>query len=208
MRAVPWWGLLSSAAAPVLLVGGWTIAAQRQPPGFDAVRDTISALAARDAADRWLMTAALLGVGACHVATAAALRPAALPGRVVLAAGGVATVAVALFPLPSGGGRSAAHSVAAAVAFVSLTLWPVGSTVGGTAQTPVTVWALRRPQALAATLGLGALLGWFVAVQVGGGSQVGLAERIAAGAQALWPMAVVLAARSQQARSQARVSPG
>jgi hypothetical protein len=144
VRTVPWWGLLSSVAAPVLLVGGWTIAAQRQPAGFDTVRDTISALAARDATDRWLMTVALLGVGVCHLVTAAALRPAAVPGRVVLATGGIATVAVALFPLPSGDGRSGAHSVAAAVAFVSLTLWPAGSTPRGSAQTPVTAWPLRR----------------------------------------------------------------
>src|SRR5687768_4141778 len=29
--SAPWWALLSSAAAPVLLIGGWTLAAQRQP---------------------------------------------------------------------------------------------------------------------------------------------------------------------------------
>jgi hypothetical protein len=98
---------LSSVSAPVLLAGGWTLAAQRQPAGYDAVRDTISALAAANATDRWVMTAALLGVGACHLVTAAALRPASLTGRVVLAAGGAATVAVALFPLPFGGGAPA-----------------------------------------------------------------------------------------------------
>jgi hypothetical protein len=47
---------------------------------------------------------------------------------------------------------------------------------------------------------LGALLGWFVVVEVAGGSQAGLAERAAAGGQALWPMAVALAARREQRR--------
>jgi len=31
VRGVPWWGLVSSAVAPVLLVGGWTLAAGLQP---------------------------------------------------------------------------------------------------------------------------------------------------------------------------------
>ena len=109
-RRTPWWGLASSLAAPVLLVGGWTWAAARPSGGFDPVVETISALAARDADDRWIMTTALLGVGACHLTTAAALRGAALPGRLVLAAGGVATVLVAAFPLPGGGGSSAGSS--------------------------------------------------------------------------------------------------
>ncbi|MDP9406548.1 MAG: DUF998 domain-containing protein, partial [Actinomycetota bacterium] len=78
---VPWWGVVSAAAAPVLLVGGWTVAAARQVPAVDPTVVTISALAARGATDRWLMTAALAGVGACHAVTALALRPAALAGR-------------------------------------------------------------------------------------------------------------------------------
>jgi hypothetical protein len=64
-----WWALLSSTAAPVLLIGGWTLAATRQPAGFDSTRDTISALAALDARDRWIMTVALAGVGVAHLAT-------------------------------------------------------------------------------------------------------------------------------------------
>jgi hypothetical protein len=52
VRSVPWWGLVSSAAAPVLLVGGWTLAAGLQPGSFDAVAGTISSLAAEGAADR------------------------------------------------------------------------------------------------------------------------------------------------------------
>jgi hypothetical protein len=46
VRIVPWWGVVSAAAAPVLLVGGWTLAAGLQPGSFDPVADTISALAA------------------------------------------------------------------------------------------------------------------------------------------------------------------
>ena len=104
----------------MLLSGGWTLAAARQPHGYDAVRDTISALAVRGASDRWVMTAALAGLGACHVITATGLRP-ARGGRMVLAFGGVATVLVAAFPEPSQG-SSEAQTVAASLAFTSLAI--------------------------------------------------------------------------------------
>ena len=76
VRDVPRWGLVSSVTAPVLLVGGWTAAASRQPPYFNSVTDTVSALAALGAADRWVMTLTFLAVGICNVVTGLALRPA------------------------------------------------------------------------------------------------------------------------------------
>ncbi|MER6594606.1 DUF998 domain-containing protein, partial [Micromonospora purpureochromogenes] len=121
---VPRWALLSSAAAPVLLVCGWTLAAARQPGGFDPVADTISALAARDARDRWIMTLGLLGLGLCHCLTAAGLRPPRPAGRLLLALGGIATLGVAAFPLPARQGSANAHGLIASVAFGALELWP------------------------------------------------------------------------------------
>jgi hypothetical protein len=181
-RRTPWWGLASSLAAPVLLVGGWTWAAARQSGGFDPVVETISALAARDADDRWLMTTALLGVGACHLTTAAALRGAALPGRLVLAAGGVATVLVAAFPLPGGGGSSTAHTAAAGVSFAALGAWPL---VAGRRDGE---GALARPVSVTAGVVLLALVGWFSVELSADSDRVGLAERVAAGAQSVWPL--------------------
>jgi hypothetical protein len=63
-RGVPWWGVVSSAAAPVLLIIGWTVAAGLQPRSFDAVAGTVSALAELGAAGRWVMTLTFLVVGA------------------------------------------------------------------------------------------------------------------------------------------------
>ena len=172
----------------MLLIGGWTAAAARQPDGFDPVSQTISALAARGATDRWLMTAALGAVGISYAVTALGLRDAALPGRVVLGCGGLATVGVAAFPL-SESGESVAHTVAASIAFVSVAAWP---SVAGR-RGPGVPAGLRRPVTrVAATVLLG-LVGWF-AVELNG-PRTGLAERVAAGAQALWPLAVVLTAR-------------
>jgi hypothetical membrane protein len=180
--------------APVLLIGGWTVAQARQPAGFDAVRDTISALAALGATDRWIMTSALAGVGACHLATALGLRAAALPGRVVLGIGGLATLLVAALPLPADAGPAVAHGVVAGIAFGSLGLWPALSWRPLSWCRGRPALALRRSVALAAAGLLLLLVGWFVTELVVGG-RVGLAERCAAGAQALWPFVAVLSVR-------------
>ena len=44
------------------------------------------------------------------------------------------------------------------------------------------------------------LLAWFGTELIGAGRQVGLAERFLAGAEAVWPLAVVLACRWSQSR--------
>lgn len=73
---VPWWGVASSVASRVLLIGGWTVAATMQPRSFSPVADTVSALAALGATDRWMMTLVFVVVGVCDVITVVALRPA------------------------------------------------------------------------------------------------------------------------------------
>ncbi len=192
-RRTPWWGQLSATAAPVLLVGGWTWAASRQRGGFDPLVQTISALAAHGADDRWLMTTALAGLGACHLTTALALRPAATTGRVVLGLGGVATLLIAAFPQPADGGGSAAHTAAAGVAFMSLGAWPLlaGRSVSAD-------WPLRPATSVAAGAVLLGLVGWFFLELVADSERVGLSERAAAGAQAVWPL---LAAWGSRRRS-------
>jgi hypothetical membrane protein len=188
--SVRWFAVLSSTAAPVLLIGGWTLAAALQPagsgrPGFDSLRDTISALAGHNATHRWVMTVALLGVGLCHCVTALGLRPLATPARVMLATGGVATVLVAAFPLPRTG--SGAHQLAATVAFACLALWPALSRIPGNAPQPVPPALMRAATGVLVTLVV------LFCVALATGVLVGLAERAAAGAQALWPLVTVLA---------------
>jgi hypothetical membrane protein len=201
MRPVPWWAVLSSSCAPVFLIGGWTLAASRQPPGYDPAVGTISALAARGAADRWVMTSALAALGVCHAVTGLGLRPAAPSGRLMLAGGGVATVLVAAFPLP-GGGTSVRHAVAAGVSFTALALWPALASRRG-ADVP----ALLRPAvAVPATALLAGLAGWF-ALQLHNGAHVGLAERVLAGAEALWPLFVTAAAYRYRPTSTNRRNP-
>ncbi|HWS39455.1 MAG TPA: DUF998 domain-containing protein [Actinoplanes sp.] len=184
---------ISSAAAPVLLIGGWTAAAYRQPAGFDSTVDTISALAGLGATDRWLMTAALAAVGICHVVTASGLTAAAVPGRVLLAFGGVATALVAVFPLPVSG-PAPAHAVVAGIAFALLAVWPAAAWRRHEPRPAV----LRPDVSIGAALMLLGLVGWFT-VTLTTGDHVGLAERVAAGAQACWPLVVTRSLRRRPA---------
>jgi hypothetical membrane protein len=198
MRRVPWWGVASSLAAPVLLIGGWTLAAAIQPAPFDAVVRTISELAARDTPQRWLMTTALVGVGLSHLVTAYSLAPAALAGRLIHGLGGLATLGVAAFPLPAGGGMSAAHTAVAAVAFISLAVWPAFAWMRPRRPGQSAAAILGPRVSAAATTALLLTLAWFFAELLQRGQMVGLAERVAAGAQAIWPLVVVVYVRKSQ----------
>ncbi len=163
------WAWVSAVAAPLLLIGGWSLAQTRQPERYDAVRDTISALAARGATDAWIMTAALAGLGASYMITAAGAWTFGRTARTLLAVGGAATLAVAASPQPS-----PTHVPAATIGFVTLALWP---------------FALDRAGRAARSVGftLLALLAWF-AIALATGTLVGASERALAGAEALTPV--------------------
>lgn len=181
------WVLVPAVVAPVAMIGGWLVA-EAARESFDPVRETISALAATTAQASWVMTAGLVLTGVAHVATAAGLRAAAPAGRVVHAVGGIATVAVAAFPVDV---SPVPHGVAAAVAFGALALWPALGTRRGEG-TP----AVLRPRVgVTASLVLLGALGAFVATLQGAADAVGLSERVLAAAQALWPLVVVLGVR-------------
>ena len=155
---------ISSVLAPIVLVIGFLVGAARQPPYYDSLRDTISALAAHGAADRWIMTTALIVLGVCHLVTSYAL------SRPVLAVGGLCTVALAIAAEPAIG-SSAVHGVFATIAFIALALWPL-------------------PQDRIAVGVIVVGLVWFW-VELQSSDLVGLAERCVALAEAIWPIVVV-----------------
>ncbi|MFF3332865.1 DUF998 domain-containing protein [Streptomyces sp. NPDC002888] len=185
MRLVPRWALLSSGCAPVLWAGGWTIAGLLEGSGYDPVTQTISVLAAYGAPGFWVMTGALVALGACHLLTAWGLRPAALAGRVALGAGGVAALVVALLPAPSSGG-SLRHGSVTVTGFTLLAVWPVLA-ADRRAATP---WGLRPAPSLVVTALMGVGAAWFW-VEMQGHGAVGVAERIVTSVQSLWPFVVV-----------------
>src|ERR1019366_779323 len=167
VRGVPWWGVVSSAAAPVLMVAGWTVAAGLQPRSFDPVAQPVSVLAAPGAADRWVMTLTFLVVGACDVVTGISLRPARAPGRLILMAAAAAGILVAAnsedpgtsFPLPP--------MIWAAAGWAALVAWPAGAWRRG----PSVPWGLRPAVSASAVTVLLALLAWFGAELITGGGQ-------------------------------------
>lgn len=188
MKRPPSWALASSLMAMLALVGGWLIAGALQLPGYDPVTQTISALARHGAAHRWVMTLGLSLLGLAHMVTAsglAALRPAS---RAVLALGGAATLAVAVFAQPATG-SSAAHLGFATLGFVALALWPATTAT----REPAAPFATRPACAIPVTVISLALLAWVAATLSSG--PLGLAERLLTFEQALWPFIVVVALR-------------
>jgi hypothetical membrane protein len=153
------------------------VAASRQANGYDSVRDTISALAAHGATDRWIMTAGLAILGLCHVATAAGFTEIGPVSRVILGIGGAATILVAALPQPDIG-----HVPAATVGFLALAVWPAASMLRFRGARGITVIILL------------CLLAW-LALELRGGSLLGLSERFLAGAEALAPLAFAAADR-------------
>ena len=191
VRVVPWWGVVSSAAAPVLMVSGWTVAAGLQPHSFDPVTQTVSALAAPGAVDRWVMTLAFVVVAACDFITGLALRPARAPGRLILMTGAVAGLLVAASPEQPGTNFPLPHMIWAVIGCAALVAWPAGAWRRG----PSVPWGLRPAVSAGAVVVLLALLAWFAAELITGSGQAGLAERVFGAGQSLWPLAVVASCR-------------
>jgi Protein of unknown function (DUF998) len=132
-KDVPRWGIVSSAAPPVVLAAGWTIAAFLQPQPYNPVACTVSGLAGIGATDRWVMTLAFITAGACEVVTALALRPARAAGRLLLMAGGIAGIMVAACPVRSGDGAPGSHILWAVTGLVALAVWPLAASGRGVA---------------------------------------------------------------------------
>ncbi|WP_328321532.1 DUF998 domain-containing protein [Streptomyces sp. NBC_00388] len=190
MRRAPWWVLLPSAGAPLLLIGSSMFAQRMEGPAYNPVKDTISVLASHGAPGYWLMTGMLIALGACYMITAHGLREAAFPGRLALAGGGIAAMALTLAPAPLRGG-ALGHGSVAAVGFVLLAAWPALAASRGQVIVP---WGLRVKVSLVASAVMAAGALWF-AVELQVGHEPGIAERAVTFAQALWPLVVAVSCR-------------
>ncbi|MFF7772370.1 DUF998 domain-containing protein [Streptomyces massasporeus] len=194
MRSVPPWALVSSGCAPVFLIMGWLVAASIEGHPYDPAAQTISVLAAPGHSGSWVMTAAFIALGFCHLLTAWGLRPAATAGRMALAAGGVSALVVAVVPAPSSGG-SLSHGSVVAVGFAVLAAWPVLAARAGTA----VPWALRPFPSLGATVVMAVGAAWFL-VELHLHGVAGMAERAVTTLQSVWPFVVVLSCLRESLR--------
>lgn len=187
MRAIPWWVVAAACAAPVLLIGGFSVATAIQPPSYNPVRDTISELAGQGATDSWVMTSALAGVGLCFLLTAIGLQSARPVGRALLAAGGAAVLLIAVFRQPHRG-YSLPHELAVIAAGLTCCTWPVFASH----RRHPALLLTRTPSIAAAGVSLG-LAAWYSLESHG--ALLGLAERCAAAAPPLWLLAVAVTTR-------------
>jgi hypothetical membrane protein len=193
-RAVAGWAIASAALSPLLLVGAWAVADNRQPPPYSPVRQTMSVLAGHAATDRWIVTGAIVVASACYLVTALGLTGVRASARLVLALAGVSGIGIAASPEPVHGSTTQ-HLAWTAVGAVALAVWPA-------------FVARRRPPrprplvlsihgAATVTAVFVALLGW-VFIETRDGSALGLAERVTTTVQMSWPFFVALALRRSQ----------
>jgi hypothetical membrane protein len=168
----------------MLLIGGIFVGTTLQPAAYSPVRDTISELAGGEATDRWVMTSALIGVGLCYVLVGLGLKPARMVGRILIIGGGAATLLIAAFPQPRYG-YSFRHELAVIAAAVACCSWPVFA-----AHRRHSVMLLTRPPSFAAVGVMLGLAAWYAFESHG--AVLGIAERCAAIAPALWLLMVVV----------------
>jgi hypothetical protein len=189
MSTVPWWALLSSGAAPVLLVGGWLAASALQPTGYDQFTQTISSLYADGATDRWLMTMVVALLGVSYITTAFGLNAVRSAGRGALVLGGGCSILLAFSPQPTVG-MSLPHIVATGMGFTAMAIWPLLAAGRG----PSVPWPLRPASSTVFTVAVLASTAWFLTeLQIHG--EAGLAERVVTGLQAVWPAIVAFSLR-------------
>jgi hypothetical membrane protein len=179
----------------VILIGGWSVAADLQPHPFDAVRHSISALGAEGVPYQWVITIALVGVGVCHAITGLALRPAAEPGRILLVIGGISSVLIGLNPQGAHSG-SLPHEAFSLIGVVVMTIWPVAAM----RRDPGAPFGLRPVAAGATTAVTLVVLLWFT-IELFNGTQLGLAERTVTTDQSIWPLVVVMSVLVTRQRS-------
>jgi hypothetical protein len=186
---VPGWAVVSAGLSPVLATGGWLIADAVQPASYSPIGTTISVMAGHAGTDRWIMTGALLLVGACDFVAAAGLAALRVSARILLAIAGLSSIGIAVSPEPVRGSVPQ-HLAWTALGAVALAVWPAFVPRRG----------LSRPLILsgygcaAVTVVFLALLGWLI-IETQGGSDLGPAERLFLTTETWWPFIVAIALR-------------
>jgi hypothetical protein len=189
-RPVPGWAIGTALLTPVVLVGGWLVADALQPTSYSPMRQTMSVLAGDAAADRWVMTAALLLVGSCQIATGAGLTGVGRPARILLILTGASTLGIAATPEPPTG-PTPRHLAFAVCCVVTTAVWPVLVA----SRAPARSWILSVYGCATATVIFAGLSCWLLIAARAGDGDLGLAERLASAIQGLFPLVVALALR-------------
>ena len=189
-RPIPGWAVVTALLAPVVLVAGWLVAGALQPASYSPIRQTMSVLAGHSGTDRWVMTAALLLVGTCQIATGAGLTGVGMPARILLILTGLSTLGIAATPEPATGPTSR-HLAFAVSCVVTTAVWPVFVA----RRAPTRSWILGVYGCATVTVVFAALSCWLLIAARDGGGDLGMVERLTSAVQTLFPFAVALALR-------------
>jgi hypothetical protein len=154
------------------------------------MRQTISVLAGYSGTDRWVMTAALLLVGGCQIATGAGLTAVRVSARVLLILTGLSTLGIAATPEPATGPTSR-HLAFAVGCVVTTAVWPVLVARRAPAQS----WILSLRGCATVTVLFAGLSCWLLIAARDSSSDLGMVERLMSAAQGLFPLVVALALR-------------
>ena len=192
-RLVPGWAVGTALLAPVVLVGGWLLAGALQPASYSPMRQTMSVLAGHSGTDRWVMTAALLVVGSCQIATGAGLAGVGMPARILLILTGLSTLGIAATPEPAAG-PTARHLAFAVSCVVTTAVWPVLVA----RRAPARSWILSVCGCAMVTVVFAVLSCWLLIAARDGGGDLGMVERLTSAVQGLFPLVVALAVRQAE----------
>jgi hypothetical protein len=173
---------------PVVLVAGWLVAGALQPASYSPMRQTMSALAGYAGTDRWVMTAALLLVGGCQIATGAGLASVRVPARILLILTGLSTLGIAASPQPAAG-PTLRHLIFAVTCEVTAAIWPALIV----RRTPARPWILRVFSCATVAVVFAGLSCWLLIAAESGGGDLGMVERLTSGVLGLFPLIVALA---------------
>ena len=189
-QPVPGWVVRTALLAPVVLVGGWLVAGALQPASYSPMRQTLSVLAGQSGTDSWVMTAALVLVGGCQIATGTGLAGVRIPARILLILTGLSTLGIAASPEPATG-PTARHLAFAVSCVVTTAIWPVLVA----SRAPARSWILGLYGCATVTVVFAVLSCWLLIAARDGGADLGLVERLTSAIQGLFPLIVALALR-------------
>lgn len=179
--------LFAATLGPIQSVLGWVISGSLWA-GYDPIRKTISDLAADDSPVQGIQSSFFILGGILSLLAAIYARSLAMPGRVIIFLGGLATFGFTYFTTPSQDGHSDMHRIFAIISFVLFSAWPLFSMRFSKGYP----WVLRPIGAVVATVGFTIISLWFLSTWTNpDATNVGLVERIIATAQTTYLSVVI-----------------